>query len=55
MLPLNVIWGETAEFRHTAVVPVIEAVGKSLTVITAKPLWAWEHVVELPSCTLTRV
>jgi hypothetical protein len=47
-LPVKVISGEAA-FWHTAVVPEMTAAGKGFTVMTALPLWSWEHDVELPS------
>jgi hypothetical protein len=42
-------------FWHTAVVPLIDAVGSGLTVITAVPVCAWVQVVELASLTLRSV
>jgi hypothetical protein len=52
--PVKVTNGDV-EFLHTAIVPVMVAVGKGLTVTTALPVCSWEHAVELPSCTLTRL
>jgi hypothetical protein len=49
---VKVILGEAA-FLHTAVVPLIVAVGNGLTVITALPLWAWLQAELLASITLT--
>jgi hypothetical protein len=51
--PVNVIFGEAA-FLHTAVVPLIDAVGNGFTVIVALPVCICEHVVVLASLTLTR-
>jgi hypothetical protein len=50
--PVKVIFGE-AELRHTAVVPLIVADGRGLTVTTALPLCDWTQAVVLPSLTLT--
>ena len=50
--PVKVIFGEDAPI-HTAVVPLIVAVGNGLTVTTALPVCACEQVVVLASCTLT--
>jgi hypothetical protein len=52
--PVNVIFGDAA-FLHTAVVPLMVAVGKGLTVTTAIPVCSCEHAVELASRTLTRL
>jgi hypothetical protein len=49
---VKVILGEAA-FLHTAVVPLIVAVGNGLTVITALPLWTWLQAELLASITLT--
>lgn len=49
---MNVILGE-APSLHTAVVPLIVAVGNGLTVTTALPLAACKHADVLPSLTLT--
>jgi hypothetical protein len=50
--PVNVIFGEAASL-HTAVVPLIDAVGNGLTVTIALPVCACEQVVVLASRTLT--
>jgi hypothetical protein len=49
---VKVIFGDAA-FWHTAVVPLIVAVGNGLTVITALPLCACKQVEVLASLTLT--
>ena len=54
MAPVKVMTGGVP-LRHTAVVPLIVAVGNGLTVTVAVPLCAWLHAVLLPSLTLTRV
>jgi hypothetical protein len=46
--PVKVTLGDAA-FLHTAVVPLIVAVGSGLTVTTAFPLCNCEHAVLLPS------
>jgi hypothetical protein len=51
---MKVMLGETS-FLHTAVVPLIVAVGNGFTVITALPACAWLHAVLLASCTLINV
>jgi hypothetical protein len=48
-----VILGDVASL-HTAVVPLIVAVGSGLTVTTALPLCTWLQLVLLASLTLTR-
>jgi hypothetical protein len=49
---VKVILGDAA-FWHTAVVPLIVAVGNGLTVTTALPPCGCVHAVVLPSRTLT--
>jgi hypothetical protein len=49
---VKVIFGE-APFLHTAVVPLIVAVGNGLTVTTALPICACEQAELLASRTLT--
>jgi hypothetical protein len=51
--PVKVIFGGVASL-HTAVVPLIVAVGNGFTVIVALPPCACVHAVILASLTLTR-
>ena len=51
---MNVMLGEIA-LLQTAVVPLILAVGKGLTVITAVPVCAFKQLELLASRTLIRV
>ena len=52
--PVNVIFGELASL-HTAVVPLIVAVGNGFTVTTALPPCSCKQAVLLASLTLTRL
>jgi hypothetical protein len=52
LAPVKVILGEAASL-HTAVVPLIVAVGNGLIVTTALPLWTCVQAVLLASLTLT--
>jgi len=54
LVPVKVTLGD-ASFSQTAVVPLIVAVGKGLTVMVEVPLCALEQAVLLASLTLTKL